>query len=340
MGIGSNGVRGGHIVGARRQPRGAKRIPVARPAALKRFSGGADARQKMRPAALIRVLCPAAAALAVAISAGGCGGTSATLDPVARAADTTSHLGGAHLSMKGQVTGAGLPELFTLSGGGFYNYKTHEGTFTFDISGLPSSVTSELGSGTLRMEELITSSTLYVGSPLLAGKLPGGARWMKLDIGRFAQALGFNLQQLSGGQTNPAQFLEYLRATSGSVTTVGRERVRGVETTRYKGSIDLRKAGDVLPTSDRGQLRSAIDKVISQSGLSSIPVEAWVDDKHVIRRIDLNLAIAATGQKVSVAMSVELFGFGPTPAVHPPAGSEVFDATNSALSGIARTGGG
>jgi hypothetical protein len=78
--------------------------------------------------------------------------------------------------------------------------------------------------------------------------------------------------------------------------------------------------------------------VISQSSLSSIPVEAWVDDKHVIRRIDLNLSIAANGQKVGVAMSVELFGFGATPAVHPPADREVFDATHAALSGLAGAG--
>ena len=119
----------------------------------------------------------------------------------------------------------------------------------------------------------------------LAGKLPGGARWMKLDLGRVGQALGFDLQQLTGGQANPAQFLEFLKASGGSVSAVGQEMVRGVGTTRYRGTLDLNKALGVLPSSSRDALRSAISKM----GLSSLPVEVWVDAHKLVRRIALAL---------------------------------------------------
>ena len=63
----------------------------------------------MRPIALIRLICGAALTAMLALSASSCGGSApATLDPVAQAAGVTSHLGGAHLSISGQIGGAGL----------------------------------------------------------------------------------------------------------------------------------------------------------------------------------------------------------------------------------------
>ena len=66
----------------------------------------------MRPIALIRLICGAALTAMLALSASSCGGSApATLDPVAQAAGVTSHLGGAHLSISGQIGGAGLDVL-------------------------------------------------------------------------------------------------------------------------------------------------------------------------------------------------------------------------------------
>jgi hypothetical protein len=49
---------------------------------------------------------------------------------------------------------------------------------------------------------------------------------MEIDLGRFGHALGFNLQRL-GGESHPAQLLQYLNvnAGDGAVKTVGRELV-------------------------------------------------------------------------------------------------------------------
>jgi hypothetical protein len=287
----------------------------------------------------VRLIPALAAAAVIAVSSSGCGSTSAVLDPVAQAADATSLVGGAHMAIAMQVSAGTLPAPLTISGEGFFNYKTHEGTLSMDMTGVPSTSGTNLPSGSLHMEELFKSSAVYVGSPLFAGKLPGGAQWMKIDIGKVGQAAGFDVQQLAGGQSNPAQFLEYLKASGGTVTAVGHELVRGVTTTHYKGAIDLNKIADVLPSANRDQLRAAIAKLTAQTGSSSIPVDVWVDGHRLVRRITMAFAIASGPQKAQTRMTIELFKFGSTPAVTPPPQAEVYDATQATLSALSSTGG-
>jgi hypothetical protein len=287
-----------------------------------------------------RLIPALAAAVAMAASSSGCGSTSAVLDPVAQAADATAQVGGAHMALAMEVSAGGLPAPLTISGVGFFNYKTHEGTLSMDMTGVPSTSATNLPSGSVHMEELFKSSTVYIGSPLFAGKLPGGAQWMKIDIGKVGQAVGFDVQQLAGGQSNPAQFLEYLKASGGTVTPVGRERVRGVATTHYKGAIDLDKVAGVLPSASRDQLRAALSKLIAQTGSPSIPVDVWVDGHRLVRRITMAFAIASGAQQAQTRMTIELFRFGSTPAVTPPPQAEVYDATQAALSGLSGAAGG
>jgi hypothetical protein len=52
------------------------------------------------------------------------------------------------------------------------------------------------------------------------------------------------------------------------------------------------------------------------------------------------LSVSTGGQQAHTSMTVELFGFGSTPAVIAPAQSEVYDATPAALSSLGATSGG
>jgi hypothetical protein len=287
--------------------------------------------RRMRPRPLTALI--PAAALAIALAMSGCGSSGAALDPVAQAAEVTSHAGGAHLALTARISASGSSVPFTMSGEGFFNYSSQEGILNLDMSGIPAVGAASLAGG-LHVEEMFKASTIYVSSPLFAGKLPGGAHWIKLSLARVGQALGFNLQQLAGGQSNPAQFLEYLRASAGAVTPVGRELVRGVPTTHYKATVDLRRAADVLPSADRTQLRSALAKVIARTGVNSLPVEAWVDARGLVRRMTLALSVPVAGQTLQMQMTIDLFGFGATPPVTPPSGADVYDATQGALAGL------
>jgi hypothetical protein len=119
--------------------------------------------------------------------------------------------------------------------------------------------------------------------------------------------------------------LEYLKASGGAVHTKGRASVRGVATTRYSGTVDLRRAAGLLPATDRATTQAAIDRLIAKIGTADFPVEVWVDDHGMVRRMRLRITVAAAGQRFTAAVGEELFDFGPTPPVHAPASGEVFE---------------
>jgi hypothetical protein len=289
-------------------------------------------------ARLLRILAALGAAVALAVAASGCGTSSATLDPVAQAAETTSAAGGVHMDLQMSITAPGLSTPVAVSGRGYFNYKTREGSLSIDMTGLPAAATATLGSSGFHIDELMKQNTIYVGSPLLAGRLPGGAHWMKIDLAKVGGAAGLNLQSLTSGESNPAQFLEFLRAHGGSVTVVGHEALQGVNTTRYRGSIDLRKLAGALPAAQRGAAAKAIEQLSAQSGLSSIPFDVWVDGQHRVRQMTMNISVDAGGVQAGAQVTVHLSGFGPTPAVTAPSGSEVFDGTGQALGSLSAGG--
>ncbi len=295
------------------------------------------------PVRLPRALVAAVVALAAALALGACGSssggssTASVAGPLANAAYATSHAGGAHMALSARIEVGALPSPVTLSGSGFFNYSAREGSLSMTIAGLPANPVTGSSAG---MEELFKGTDVYVGSSLFAGKLPGGARWMKLDLARFGAAAGISPTQILGGQSNPAQFLEYLKASGGSVQVVGQDTVRGVPTTHYHGTIDLKKAAAVVTErAHNGALRKAFEEQVAKIGMTNMPVDVWVDSHHLVRRIVLALSVPAGGQHVSMSMTIEFFQFGPTPAVSAPSASETFDATSSALGHLGALGG-
>jgi hypothetical protein len=283
----------------------------------------------MRSRTAIGLLAALAGTGALAVTASGCGSSGpAALDPVAQAAETTGHAGGARVALSVSMDLGAIGNV-TMTAKGALNLGTHEGRFATDFTGLPAQLTSKVGAAGLTTTELFTGGALYVGSPLFAGKLPGGAHWMKLDLAHAAQSLGLDSEALTSGQSNPSQFLEYLKASAGAVHSMGRTRVRGVATTRYRGTIDLRKAAGLLPSTNHATAQAAIDKLIAEIGTAGFPVEVWVDDHGMVRRMHLTMTVAAAGQHLTGSVEEELFDFGPTPSVKPPASGDVFEVKTS-----------
>jgi hypothetical protein len=283
---------------------------------------------RARPLTALLAALAALGAVAVALAGSGCGSSGSSLDPVAQAAETTTHAAGFHMEFTAHVTVPGLPSPLALRGTGFFNPGSHEGSLTMDVSGVPLATAG----GSLSMQELFKSTTVYIGSSLFAGKLPGGARWMKVDLARAGQALGINVQSLTSGGTNPAQFLEFLKGSAGNVTRVGQETVRGVPTTRYRATVDLGKVADAAPSAERNAVRQALSKLTAQTGLHTLPIEVWVDAHNMARRIALTMSLTALGQSIQVAFSLDLFDFGATPAVQVPAASETYEPNTASLS--------
>lgn len=255
---------------------------------------------------------------ALAGTLSGCSSAGATLDPVAQAADVTSAAGDVQMAFSMRMSISALSSPLTATGSGSFDYRAHEGQIALAMAGLPAAATAALGSGELHIEELFKSGAVYVRSPLFAGHLPNGARWLKFDAAKLAG--GLDAADLMSGESNPAQFLEYLRERGGTVTTVGSETLAGVQTTHYRGAIDVSEALHELPSSERATAQAAL----KQAGLSSIPFDVWVDGQHRVRRMQTSLSMSLAGQPASLQMTIDFSGYGSsTPPIRAPAASEV-----------------
>jgi hypothetical protein len=242
------------------------------------------------------------------------------------------------MSMRVSAEVEGLSTPLTVTGSGNFNFARSEGEFISNVSGFPAAALRALHASSIRITELFTKGALYLESPLFAGKLPGGARWMKLDLAKVNKGAGLDAQSLISGQSNPAQVLEYLRG-SGSVTKVGTEQVRGVASTHYRAKLDLAKAAEKTAGVNRAQLKATIEKLVSQAGGRTVPVDVWVDSHNLVRRMSMKLAESSTGHHAAINLQMELFNFGATPTVNPPAAGEVYDATQESLNALSSASG-
>jgi hypothetical protein len=124
---------------------------------------------------------------------------------------------------------------------------------------------------------------------------------------------------------SPVALVPLLKGASSGVKEVGREQVRGVDTTRYKATIDLRKAAE----QQGPQAKKQLERFLEQAQAQSLPADVWVDDQGRLRkmRYQLKLRPKATDQQGSATVStiMELFDFGTDANVRRPPASQVAD---------------
>jgi hypothetical protein len=274
-----------------------------------------------------------AVATAATLAACGSGGDdSVGPGAIAEAATTTGSVRGAAVSLSATMTAEALGDReLTFTGGGYQDVRRRSASITMDMSKMAeASGQTGIDPDKLKMRMIYVPGRMYMQSPLTQGKLPGGKDWVKIDMRRALEAKGIDASALTQG--NPMDYLRYLRATSGRVERVGGEDVRGVATTHYKATVDLRRT----PKLDR---RSA-ERLIQLGGTATMPTEVWIDQHHLVRRMRLQISMkmppnagAAAGQQMHLDETVELYNFGPKPRVVPPPADQVYDATGLAERG-------
>lgn len=232
------------------------------------------------------------------------------IDPIAQAADTTAAAGSAEFGISGSISAAG--QQIPLSGNGALDMRNQHMrmSMSFPIPGL----------GSMQTEALFDGSTLYMKLPdALAQRIPLGKSWMKLDVAALAKSSGLDLKQLSSpSQGNPADFLRALKAV-GSSRKVGSENIGGVATTHYRATIDPKKALTQIPDK---QSAGALKQMLGSSGLSSIPIDVWVDRAGRVRRESIKVDAAGT----SMNMTISFTRFGVPVDTTPPPADQVLDA--------------
>jgi hypothetical protein len=233
-----------------------------------------------------------------------CGGTSdvTSLDPVAQAADKTSNVAGAHFQMSARI--GDQSDTIAFSGPG--ELADHGKKIHMRLT-LPASVLGTGDKGNAQFELISANDTYYIRGGPFEQIAPG--KWVKVKS---------TDPSLNLGQNDPSQMLQYLRATS-NVDEVGKDTVRGVDTTHYSARLQLDKVADrVSPDAAR-----ALKQATRTLGTKEIPMDVWVDGDGLVRRVKMNWHPKGG----SFVMLLELFDFGDV-NVDVPADSDTVDFSN------------
>jgi hypothetical protein len=260
----------------------------------------------------------------LALVAGGCG--SASLEGVAEAASKTASASSVHFSMTlSQSVAGGQPVVVKGSGG--FDGPAKKLAMSMDMSGMAAAFGGGLAPGGFEVEAVMDGLVMYLRLPLLDAMLPAGKRWVSMDLAKIGEAAGVNVESLmSVGGNDPRRMLEYLRSAT-DLEEAGEDTVRGVATTRYRGTLDLQKAIDALPAEQRAAASAAMG-LLKQAGLGSVPVQAWVDLEGYVRRIRQTYAYELGGMKSSASLEFDYFGFGQPVDVTVPHAAETVDVSS------------
>jgi hypothetical protein len=245
------------------------------------------------------------------------------IDPVAQASEATSaQKGGMAVTMKGTVTVAN--DDVAIDGSGVVDRGGKAGTL---------SINTTVGGQDIKIDEIIVGKVIYIGGDLFAKQLPGGKKWAKLDVGKEASKQGIDLDALGGGASqDPAGTLDYLKG-AGPSRKVGTATVNGTETTQYHVDVDLAKAAAKNTDPDA---KASVDKLLKLVGSKTIPIDVWVDAKHLVRREKLAYTQTTQGQKLSMNLTMDFTKFGVDVHADPPPADQVADF--AALMGGAQDG--
>jgi hypothetical protein len=233
---------------------------------------------------------------------------------VAAAGEATQGARSARVTFTATLEGGAAEGTFTGEGA----FTERRGRMTMDLSGLGGG--GAFGSG--KLEVIFDRLVVYLRfPPEVVQGLPGARAWLKIDLAALGAQQGIDFEQLLQlNQSDPTEALVYLRAAGSDFREVGTERVRGAETTRYRGTIDLRKVAAQAPA----QARKSYERVIELSGKTELPMDVWIDEEGLARRIRFEQRLP---NGAALKMTQELYDFGADVDVELPPADQVTDLT-------------
>jgi hypothetical protein len=235
------------------------------------------------------------------------------LNAIAEAAVKTQNVGGGRAAVHGVITESGLSKPLVVTGQMVYDGGgSARGTL---------SAPDPKSGDPVNFDYVLEGTQMYMRSKRL-GTLPEGREWMGLDL-----ALGDEVDTSvpTGGDVKGE--LELLSKATGGVDKVDKEDVRGVSTTRYRGTISV--ADSVKRLREEGA--DTLATYAEEKG-SPVHLEAWIDGKGLVRRMRIAQSKPGEDGKGSTAidMRTDFYDFGLEPEIEAPDSNEVFDATSLA----------
>ncbi len=227
---------------------------------------------------------------------------------IAASADKAEQAGTAR--MKGGVTidGAAVPKATHFEMDGVVDFRSTALEFRMDLG---SALGRKMPGFAMKMRQVDGVSYLGFDAEARAAselsELTHGKQWIKVD----PAAMG--VPQGSGGDTNPGSTMDALRGIT-DPKPVGSEKIRGVDTTHYRGTIDVSKAADLLP--DDSGVTSTLRDMFGQAWGADV----WVDADGQTRKMRMEI-----DGRLHMVEEFEFYDFGvPVDLTAPPA-NEVAD---------------
>lgn len=243
---------------------------------------------------------------------------------ITQAADVTTRVAGADLQTSINVTVLG--QSITMVGGGYESFASRNGLLNLHVSGLPGALSSTAATFQIRF----LYPRLFMRSGLFSSLLTPGKSWIELNLAQTLQREGISSSLLSSAGSDPAQYLDYLKAASGGVQKLGTQDIGGVSTTHYHAVVDLRRYAALLPRGQRAAAQQGITRLVALTGTSQVPTDVWVDSHHLVRQERVALSVrhsALPGNGLNEVVTVDLSHFGPKPPVAAPPASQVDNLT-------------
>jgi hypothetical protein len=197
-------------------------------------------------------------------------------------------------------------------------------------------MTMDLGVLGGEMEILMDGGVVYMRSPMFQD---AGTEWVSMDPSRMDPAAAAQLGGFGAGTTDPSAYVG-LFAGVFDVKVSGEEELKGVPTTHYVGTIDLKKVlkgfsdvvGDHADAATKKQLKAAVKQFESLGIDEKIPFEIWIDAEGVPRRQRITMdfgKLIPGADEASMEMTVDFSDFGKPVDIDIPPPSEVTDMTDA-----------
>jgi hypothetical protein len=304
---------------------------------------GPTSKTMVRPMRLVVLALLAALVGVVAAGCGGGQGGAAPALPVLHelgpVADATENADSARFDLDFEFQMGGFDMPLGFSAAGAYDTPEKKAQLTMDLSSFAKLIGGFAGAlggdapkelsdpEKWKLEMRMDGTVAYMRVPFLASELPGGKEWVSIDLARAAQMQGRDLgelQSLAQG-SDPRELLAYLRSVAGDVTQVGSEEVRGVPTAHYFAVVDWQKV--LQQAAKQSGQPGLLDQFQSFGGsMSNIPVDVWVDENSLLRRMTMDFSMTAGSQEAGGSLHLELFDYGQAVDVDSPPASDVVDA--------------
>ncbi len=243
------------------------------------------------------------------------GGNDPSLNPIALAAARTQHSPGARFSFHGSVEGRSLQQTLTMTGSGLLNGQTNRVQITETV-GHP-------GTGTLQMEGVGSGGQFYYRSNAFGHGLPSGDEWVGFD-----STLGASSEAPIPSGSGPGAELAQLRAVSSKFETLGKEKIRGVETTAYRSTFDFNGLADHLRSEGADKAAQEYEQ-LAEKVPTTTEVVTWIDGRNLIRRMKLTAHSLerSSGERTVTVATTDFFDFGISPEIQLPNADTVYDIT-------------